>query len=88
MSKQELKRNLGRLAVETGIFPLYEVENGKYRITVDMPEPLRPVQDYLKLQGRFRHLTPDKIEEMQARVNLEYKKLMNKVENLTSWSDL
>jgi pyruvate ferredoxin oxidoreductase beta subunit len=79
---------VGRLALETGIFPLYEVENGKYRITVDMPEPLRPVQDYLKPQGRFRHLTPDKIEEMQARVNLEYKKLMNKVEQLQSWNDL
>ncbi len=79
---------VGRLALETGIFPLFEVENGKYRITVDMPEPLRPVEDYLKLQGRFRHLTPDKIEEMQARVNLEHKKLMNKVECLPSWSDL
>jgi len=79
---------VGRLALETGTFPLYEVENGKYRITVDMPKPLRPVQDYLKPQGRFRHLMPDKIEEIQARVNLEHKKLMNKVINLPSWSDL
>lgn len=79
---------VGRLALETGIFPLYEVENGKYRITVDMPGPLRPVEDYLKLQGRFRHLRPDKIEEIQARVNLEHKKLMNKVEQLQSWEEL
>lgn len=79
---------VGRLALETGIFPLYEVEDGKYRITVDMPEPLRPVEDYLKLQGRFRHLRPDKIEEIQARVNLEIKKLMNKVEQLQSWKEL
>ncbi|GAH37487.1 unnamed protein product, partial [marine sediment metagenome] len=79
---------VGRLALETGIFPLYEVEKGKYRITVDMPEPLRPVEDYLKPQGRFRHLTPDKIEEMQARVNLEIKKLMNKVNYSQSWEEL
>lgn len=79
---------VGRLAVETGIFPLYEVENGKYNITVDMPEPLRPVEDYLKLQGRFRHLTPPEIEIMQERVDLEYKKLLNKVNNLQSWEEL
>ena len=79
---------IGRLALETGVFPLYEVEHGKYRITVDMPDPLRPVIDYLKPQGRFRHLTPDKIEEIQARVNMECNKLRNKVDSLKSWEDL
>jgi pyruvate ferredoxin oxidoreductase beta subunit len=76
----ELCIELGRLAVETGVFPLYEVENGKYRLT-EMPEELRPVEDYLKVQGRFRHLTPDQIKTIQDRVNLEYRKLMNKVEH-------
>ncbi len=61
----------GRLAVETGIFPLYEVEKGKYRMTVDFPK-LRPVADYFQGQGRFRHLTPDLIEKIQTRVNEEY----------------
>jgi pyruvate ferredoxin oxidoreductase beta subunit len=78
---------VGRLAVETGVFPLYEVETGKYRITVDVQEPLRPVEDYLKLQGRFRHLKPSEIEEVQKRVNLEYRKLINKVNNLKSWNE-
>lgn len=76
---------LGRLAVETGVFPLYEVENGKYRLTVDVPEPLRPVADYLKSQGRFRHLSPDLIEVFQQRVDMEYRKLKNKVRHLRSW---
>ena len=76
----ELCIELGRLAVETGIFPLYEVENGRYRLT-EMPDDLRPVEDYLKVQGRFRHLTPDQIKTIQDRVNLEYRKLMNKVEH-------
>jgi len=68
---------IGRLAVETGVFPLYEVENGKYRITVDVGE-LRPVKEYLKPQGRFRHLTDDLIEEIQKRVIDDYNKLKAK----------
>ncbi|MFA4915832.1 MAG: pyruvate synthase subunit PorB [Syntrophales bacterium] len=79
---------LGRLAMETGVFPLYEVENGKYRMTVDTPEKRRPVEDYLKLQGRFRHLNPDQINIFQERVNLEYTKLMNKINCSKSWSEL
>jgi pyruvate ferredoxin oxidoreductase beta subunit len=77
----------GRLAVETGVFPLYEIEEGKYTMSL-APERLRPVEDYLKIQGRFRHLTPDHIERIQKRVNLEYNKLLDKVENLHSWSEL
>jgi len=79
---------MGRLAVETGVFPLYEVENGKYRMTVSMPEKLRPIQDYMKHQGRFRHLTPDQIKIFQERTNLEYKKLLNKIEHSKSWGEM
>ena len=68
---------IGRLAVETGVFPLYEVEQGKYRITLDVGE-LRPVKEYLKPQGRFRHLTDDLIENIQKRVTEEYNKLKAK----------
>ncbi|UCG64825.1 MAG: pyruvate synthase subunit beta [Deltaproteobacteria bacterium] len=77
----------GRMAVQTGIFPLYEVEDGKYRMTIETRE-LRPVEEYLKLQGRFRHLSEDEKKVIQERVNQEYKRLMNKVECLPSWSDL
>jgi pyruvate ferredoxin oxidoreductase beta subunit len=68
---------IGRLAVETGVFPLYEVENGRYRITVDVPE-LKPVLDYLKPQGRFRHLTPERVDQIQERVTREYNQLKAK----------
>jgi pyruvate ferredoxin oxidoreductase beta subunit len=68
---------IGRLAVETGVFPLYEVEQGKYRITLDVGE-LRPVKEYLKPQGRFRHLTDDLTENIQKRVTEEYNKLKAK----------
>ncbi len=68
---------IGRLAVETGMFPLYEIENGKYKLSMDLPE-LRPVGDYLKLQGRFRHLPEGVISEIQERVKAEYARLKEK----------
>jgi pyruvate ferredoxin oxidoreductase beta subunit len=70
----DLSVRIGRLAVETGIFPLYEVENGQYKLSFDFPK-LRPVTDYLKLQGRFGHLSPDDINKIQTRVTEEYEKL-------------
>ena len=77
-SAVDLSVRLGRLAVQTGVFPLYEVENGKYKITVE-PSPMRPVQDYFKLQGRFRHLSEGDVKEIQARVVSEYAKLKARV---------
>jgi pyruvate ferredoxin oxidoreductase beta subunit len=68
---------LGRLAVETGVFPLFEVVNGEHRLTVDLPK-LKPVREYLKKQGRFRHLTEKDIERIQARVDEEYMRLREK----------
>jgi len=73
----ELTIRIGRLAAETGMFPLYEVENGKYKLSLDLPE-LRPVTDYLKLQGRFRHLSEDVISEIQQRVSEDYARLKEK----------
>jgi len=70
----DLSVRLGRLAVETGIFPLYEVENGKYKLNFDFPE-LKPVTAYMKLQGRFRHLSEDIIEKIQQRVTADYAEL-------------
>jgi pyruvate ferredoxin oxidoreductase beta subunit len=65
---------MGRLAVQTGMFALYEVENGKLKLNVT-PGKLRPVEEYLKPQGRFRHLTPDNITMIQQRINSEWEEL-------------
>jgi pyruvate ferredoxin oxidoreductase beta subunit len=73
----DLTVRMGRLAVETGIFPLYEVENGKYKLNFDFPE-LRPVTDYMKLQGRFRHLSEDLLDKIQQRVTADYAELKEK----------
>ena len=87
-SPSETCIKMGRLAVETGVFPLYEVENGKYNMTVSMPETLRPIEDYIKHQGRFRHLSPEQIRIFQDRTNLEYKKLLDKIEHSRSWDEI
>jgi pyruvate ferredoxin oxidoreductase beta subunit len=76
-SAPDLSVRLGRLAVETGVFPLYEIENGEYRMSLELPK-LRPVQDYLSLQGRFRHLSEDTIKEIQERVTREYERIKEK----------
>lgn len=68
---------IGRLAVQTGVFPLYEIENGNYRLNVQ-PRELKPVQEYLQPQGRFRHLSPSEVEKIQERVNEEWQRLKQK----------
>jgi pyruvate ferredoxin oxidoreductase beta subunit len=64
----ELTVRVGRLAVQTGVFPLYEVENSRLRPTVSVPKR-KPVSEYLKLQGRFAHLTEDEIATVQKFVD-------------------
>src|SRR5512139_4340343 len=49
-----------RYAVECGAFPLYEIEDG-VRWTLNHTDKSRPVGDYLSLQRRYRHLTPEQV---------------------------
>ncbi len=66
---------IGRMAVQSGMFHLYEVENGVKRLTVKVKERI-PVKEYIRAQGRFRHLTDEDIEEIQRRVDEEYERLL------------
>ena len=61
--------HVSRLGVTTGIFTLYEIEDGKLKITVK-PDKFKPVAEYLKLQGRFSHLTDEDIEKIQKDVDI------------------
>ncbi len=64
---------VARLAVLTGAWILYEVENGKLNVTLKPPKR-RPVADYLKMQGRFKHLTEAEIAEIQRMVDEQCKR--------------
>jgi pyruvate ferredoxin oxidoreductase beta subunit len=75
----ELGIKIGKLAVETGVFPLYEIVNGVYNISVNT-EALKPIKEYTGLQGRFRHLSPELLGQIQERVRKEYTALQRKVE--------
>ncbi len=69
---------LARLAVQTGYFPLYEIEEGeKWTLNLRIKER-KPITDYLKLQGRFRHLKQDEIDLIQAEVDNNYQRILKK----------
>ena len=56
--------DVGKLAVETGMWRLYEIVDGKRKETYE-PGELRPVKDYIRAQNRFSHLTDEDIEKIQ-----------------------
>jgi pyruvate ferredoxin oxidoreductase beta subunit len=66
---------IARLAVQTRVFPLYEVIDGKYFLNRRINKP-KPVTEYLKLQKRFSHLTAGDIEVIQENVNKEYEHIL------------
>lgn len=66
---------LTKLAVETGVQPMYEIENGVVKFTQKV-ENRKPVEEYLKLQGRFKHLTPDLVGKIQKYVDERYNFLL------------
>ena len=77
----EITVRLARLAVQTKIFPLYEVENGQQYILNEVPEGI-PVQEYLQYQGRYSFLREGDRERIQENVDREWKRLMGQIEGL------
>jgi len=70
---------LSRLAVQTLVFPLYEIEKGVYKLSMKVSKPY-PVEEYLKLQGRFKHLFQPEfkhiIKTIQENVNKNWENLL------------
>ncbi len=70
---------IAKLAVTSGFWPLYEVENGKYKITY-RPRKRVPLIEWFKSQGRFKHLLKEEnkeiVEEMQRKVDEKEKILL------------
>ncbi len=70
---------LARMAVLTKIFPLMEVEDGQtWRFSMEHPGD--PVEPYIKRQGRFSHLGPREIGQIQLDVDARWKMLERRVE--------
>jgi pyruvate ferredoxin oxidoreductase beta subunit len=66
---------LGELSVNTGIWPLFEVEEGKLklfgktRMIADGKAVRTPVKEYLLKQGRFSHFTNDDVDYFQSKID-------------------
>jgi len=79
---------ISRIAVETCTFPLWEAINGEYQLSAPSkvialrPERKKTVREYLKMQGRFRHLFTPKfekiIDEIQQITDQRWQRLLKK----------
>ncbi|OQX12688.1 MAG: 2-ketoisovalerate ferredoxin oxidoreductase [Desulfobacteraceae bacterium IS3] len=72
----EMCIKVARLAAQSNVFPLYEVENGvKYTLNY---QGNRPVKDYMSIQGRFKHLKDEDYAQIQQTVNDDWGLLLRK----------
>lgn len=71
---------LAKIAVETCFWPLYELEDGKLTINYK-PRQRKPLTDWIKLQGRFKHLlapeNEDILNRLKERVKRDWQKLLD-----------
>jgi pyruvate/2-oxoacid:ferredoxin oxidoreductase beta subunit len=72
--------HLSRLAVTTGFFPLYEIENGVlWRLTQHVDEKKSPLNEYLNQQRRFKQMDDLRRQTLQEEVDHEWAGLMERV---------
>jgi pyruvate ferredoxin oxidoreductase beta subunit len=72
---------IARASVQTGVWPLMEIEYGeKFKLTYK-PKELKPINEYLKPQARFRHMTDDEISEMQEFTTNRWQNLLKSDES-------
>jgi pyruvate/2-oxoacid:ferredoxin oxidoreductase beta subunit len=76
----DMSVKIARLAVQTNIFPLYEIEKGT-RYTLNYKGDRR-VEDYLQTQGRFKHLGKQNVSRIQSMVDEDWNNLLRKANEL------
>ncbi len=70
---------VARLAVDAGVFPLIEVEDG-VRYSLNNDSKTQPVEAYLKQQKRYRHLSDDEFKTIQTNVDDDWQRLQQRVD--------
>lgn len=74
---------IGRLAVQTCVWPLYEIVDGKTRVTYK-PKEKKPVTDWFKSQGRFKHMFSEEnkqyLSEIQEHIDSNWENLLKSSE--------
>ena len=74
---------LGKLAVDTAIWVLFEIEDGLFRLTgrsrrMAKSGKKETVEQYLKLQERFRQITPEQVDHLQAWVDNRWEQFLKR----------
>jgi len=64
--------DIARKAMDTNVYPLYEIEDGVLKLTKNSAEK-KPVEEYLMVQGRFKHLQPEQVKKIQDYVDARWK---------------
>jgi len=77
---------IGRLAVQTGFWPLYEVIEGKFVLSKDSSKYLdtkkrKPIIEYLKTQKRFKNISDEDIERHKSYIEQQWKQIQKRIEN-------
>lgn len=65
---------MSRLAVRCGMWPLYEIEDGVLNLNRDLKE-LKPIEEYLEIQGRYKRLPPEGVRQLQTLINRHWAEL-------------
>jgi len=74
---------IGRMMVESCIFPLYEIQEGRLNLTgkslqIAKSGRKKPVDEYIALQGRFKKMTQEQVAEFQRRVDDKWQTLLKR----------
>jgi len=81
--KMEDSLDVAKMAVETNFWPLYEVENGVYKLNYE-PEKRKPIEEWLKMQGRFKHMllpaNAQRLHLLQSHVDSKFEELKKNCE--------
>jgi len=78
---------IGELAVKTGWNILYEIEDGNFHLSsasesIARKGNLLPLREYLEVQGRFKNITEEQINELQEWVNTRWKRCLQRANML------
>lgn len=76
---------IGRLAVQTGFWPLYEIKEGKFELSRDSqrfldPTKRKPIEEYIRTQKRFRNIKPQEIEQYTQYIDAVWAEIEQRIE--------
>jgi pyruvate ferredoxin oxidoreductase beta subunit len=77
---------IGKLAVQTGFWPLYEVIEGKFVLSKNSskyldPKKRKPIIEYLNTQKRFKNISDEDIEIHKSYIENQWKQIQKRIEN-------